>query len=116
MVLWYFTNMEEVRRGLLDLQKEKIEQLKEAIQNVRVDKLVASMQEINKSLLDKLYEEDGNDNFKLRLVETIRKNYEFLVKVADVPFNLPILNDPVKQAPIQAISWIDVEPEKDNVN
>lgn len=103
--------MEEVRRGLIDLQKEKIDQLKEAIRKVRVDELVDSMQEINKSLLAKLYEEDGDDNFKLRLVESIRKNYEFLVKVADVPFNLPIVNEQPKVAPIQTISWIDVTDE-----
>lgn len=100
--------MEEVRKGLIDLQKEKIEQLKEAIKNVRVDELVTSMQKINNSLLAKLYEEDGDDNFKLRLVDSIRKNYEFLVKVADIPFNLPIVNEQPKVAPVQTISWIDV--------
>lgn len=106
--------MEEVRRGLIDLQKEKIEQLKEAIRKVRVDELVDSMQDINKSLLAKLYEEDGDDNFKLRLVDAIRKNYEFLVKVADIPFNIPMLNEQPKQQPVQTITWIDspVDEEK----
>lgn len=104
--------MEEVRKGLIDLQKEKIEQLKEAIRKVRVDELVDSMQDINKSLLAKLYEEDGDDNFKLRLVDAIRKNYEFLVKVADIPFNLPIVNEQPKAAPVQTISWIDT-PQDD---
>ena len=106
--------MEEVRKGLIDLQKEKIEQLKEAIKNVRVDELVTSMQKINSSLLAKLYEEDGDDNFKLRLVDSIRKNYEFLVKVADIPFNIPMLNEQPKQQSVQTITWIDapVDEEK----
>lgn len=106
--------MEEIRKGLIDLQREKIEQLKEAIRKVRVDELVESMQEINQSLLAKLAEEDGDDNFKLRVVDSIRKNYEFLVKVADVPFNLPILQDNQKAAPVQTISWIDVPKEDEH--
>lgn len=101
-----------IRKGLLSLQKEKLEQLKTAVKNVRVDKMVALIQDINTKLINSIdNEEEGQ--YKLKLIECLRKNYEFLVKVADIPFNLPITQDTsVGVAPVDTISFEDLPQSK----
>lgn len=97
---------EDIKQGLLNLQREKLDQLKAAVRSVRVDEIVLHMQDINDALLRTLQnEEEGL--YKLKLIEAIRKNYEFLVKVADVPFNLPVLQEDKVTPTVQTISFLD---------
>lgn len=103
---------EDIKQALLNLQREKIDQLKAAVRSVRIDEVVSIMQEINDSLLQTLSKEEEG-LYKLKLVEAIRKNYEFLVKVADIPFNLPITQEDKATPAVQTISFLD---DKNTIN
>lgn len=104
--------MNNIRMSLINLQKEKLDQLKEAVRKVDVSAIVDSMQDLNDDLID-AYNREEEGPYKLKVLDAIRKNYEFLVKVADVPLNLipAMLGDSVKPEPVRTINCIDLDKE-----
>lgn len=100
---------QDIKKGIIDLQREKLEQLKAAVRKVRVDEIVEHMKGITEDLL-RSYKSESEGMYKLKMLEAIRKNFEFMVKVADVPFQLGAMEDSKEtNVGVEAISW--EEPE-----
>lgn len=101
----------EIRR----LKLERLRQIGVILRECSLDKLAVGICKMNAKILEEFNNQDEVNSFSLNIIDTYRKNTEFLSKLGDSP----MLNTPLIQSSsmnqIEGIKTIDYEDIDDSV-